>query len=175
MEKLKDIPKYHTKWNMREEEFQKIVLTKDIEFHIIELPKFKEYQKKNWDDKINIWLNFIERPGEIAMENGKDKEFKEIKDARKVLEDISQDEHERWMANLREKYILDQNAIRDAGYEDGVAAGKKAGIEEGKKTGIEEGEKNKSLAIAKKMKAVKADIDFISQMTGLTKEEIEKL
>ena len=123
--------------------------------------------EKDWNDNLNLWLNFIERPGEIAMENGEDKEFKEIKDARKVLEEMSEDDHERWMADLREKYIRDQNAIREAGYDDGVTAGKKAGIEEGSK--------KEKLKIAKKMKDAKADIEFISQITGLTKEEIEKL
>lgn len=44
---------------------------------------------------------------------------------------------------------------------------KKNGIEEGKKAGIEE--------TAKKMKEEKAGIDFISRVTGLTREEIEKL
>ena len=142
-------------------------MTNDIEFHIIELPKFNEYKEKDWNDNLNLWLNFIERLGEIAMENGEDKEFKEIKDARKVLEEMSEDDHERWMADLREKYIRDQNAIREAGYDDGVTAGKKAGIEEGSK--------KEKLKIAKKMKDAKADIEFISQITGLTKEEIEKL
>ena len=33
---------------------------------------------------------------------------KEIVKAKKVLEEISQDEHERYLAELREKYILDQ-------------------------------------------------------------------
>lgn len=131
------------------------------------MPKFNEYKEKDWNDNLNLWLNFIERLGEIAMENGEDKEFKEIKDARKVLEEMSKDDHERWMADLREKYIRDQNAIREAGYDDGVTAGKKAGIEEGSK--------KEKLKIAKKMKDAKADIEFISQITGLTKEEIEKL
>ncbi len=40
---------------------------------------------------------------------------KEIKKAKKVLEEISQDGKERYLAELREKYIMDQKAIEDAG------------------------------------------------------------
>ena len=71
------------------------------------------------------------------------------------------------LAELREKYIIDRNTLIHSGYRDGIA--------EGEKRGIEEGSKNEKIAIAKKMKNAKANIDFIAQMTGLTKEEIEKL
>ena len=50
----------------------------------------------------------------------------ELKKAKKELEKISNDEHERYLAELREKYILDQKSIESAGYN----KGKKAGIEE---------------------------------------------
>ena len=40
---------------------------------------------------------------------------KEVKKAKEVLEEISQDEHERYLTELREKYILDQKAIEDVG------------------------------------------------------------
>jgi len=39
----------------------------------------------------------------------------------------------------------------------------------------EEGAKNKVLEIAKKMKNKGSEIEFISEITGLSKEEIEKL
>ena len=42
---------------------------------------------------------------------------KEVKKAKEVLKEISQDEHERYLTELREKYILDQKAIEDAGYD----------------------------------------------------------
>ena len=42
---LNEIKKYITKWNIREEEYQKIVLTEVMEIYIIELPKFKKYKE----------------------------------------------------------------------------------------------------------------------------------
>lgn len=70
---------------------------------------------------MNLWLKFIENPEVVKMD-----ENAELKKAKKELEKISNDEHERYLAELREKYILDQKSIESAGYN----KGKKAGIEE---------------------------------------------
>ena len=76
---------------------------------------------------------------------------------------INQDKNERYLAELRQKYIMDQKAIEDAGYDKGYDSG------------TLEGKKERSIEIAKKMKSKKMDIDDIIEITGLTKEEIEKL
>ncbi|MEI0559930.1 hypothetical protein R4I99_14480, partial [Brachyspira intermedia] len=49
------------------------------------------------------------------------------------------------------------------------------GREEGLKEGIEQGEKNKAISIAKNLKNAGIDIKIISENTGLSIEEIEKL
>ena len=54
-----------------------------------------------------------------------------IKKAQKELEKISSDEHERYLAELREKYIMDQKATEDAGYYKGIKEGREEGIKEG--------------------------------------------
>ena len=66
----------------------------------------------------------------------------EVKKAKKVLDELSQDEYERCLAELREKYIIDQKATEAAGYD--------KGLEQGLKQGIEQGKKNKTLELAKK-------------------------
>ena len=83
----------------------------------------------------------------------------EINNAKKVLEEISQDERERRLTELREKYRRDQHAIMLAGYDKGL----KAGIEQDKKE------------IAKKLLAMGIPIEQIIEATGLTKEEIEDI
>ena len=104
---------------------------------------------------------------------------KELKKAQKVLEEISQDEHERYLAELRQKYIMDQKAIEDAGYDkglkDGLERGIEQGIEQGIKQGIKQGEKKQNEIIAKKMKKQNLDIKVISEITGLSTKEIEKI
>ena len=170
---IKNIPKYITKWSIREEEYQKIVLTDVMEIYIIELNKFKDYKEKSNHNSLNSWIEFIESPEVIDMSN------KEIQKAKKVLEEISQDEHEQYLAELREKYIMDQKAIEDAGYDKGLKAGIEQGIEQGIKQGIKQGinqginQQNKQ--IAKKMLNKKIDLDTISQITGLSIQELKTL
>ena len=83
----------------------------------------------------------------------------EINKAKEELEKISSDEHERYLAELREKYIMDQKAIESAGYY----------------KGIKEGRKERKIDVARKLLQQGITIEVISQVTGFTKEEIEKL
>ena len=48
--------------------------------------------------KLDEWIKFIENPEVIDMENTN----KEVKKAKEVLEEISQDEHERYLTELRQ-------------------------------------------------------------------------
>ena len=98
-------------------------------------------------------------------------ESKEIEKAREVLEMMSQDKNERYLAELRQKYIMDQKAIEDSGYDSGYGSGYNIGHD----SGTLEGKRKEKLEIAKKMKSKKINIDDIIEITGLTKEEIEKL
>lgn len=173
LEGLEEIQKYITKWNIREDDYQKIILTDVMEIYIIELPKFEKYIEKA-NKSLNSWVKFIENPEVVEM-----KENKEISKAKKVLEEISQDEHERYLAELREKYIMDQKATEDAGFDKGLKVGLEQGlqkgIEQGIASGTKQGKKEQTLAIAKNMKVQNLDFELISKVTGLSIEEIEIL
>ena len=161
---LKEIKKYITKWNIREEEYKSVILTDVLEIDIIELPKYLKYAEKEKRENLNLWLEFVKNPEVKIMESKQDKESiketkKAIEKAQKKLEKISQDEHEKYLAELREKYVRDQVAVREYGYIHGKEDGE---IAEKKKT-------------AKKMLEDGFDINTIMNITELTKEEIEKL
>lgn len=128
LESLKEIPKYQTKWQIREKEYHQIILTDVMELYIIELPKFIRY-KENRKKEVNSWLKFIENPEVVKMD-----ENLEIKKAQKELEKISNDAHERYLAELREKYILDQKATESAGYDKGKKERNKRRNKRGNKT-----------------------------------------
>lgn len=98
-------------------------------------------------------------------------ENKGIQRAKEELNKLSQDEHERWLADMREKAIRDEMAIRDYGYKEGWQNGLKDGLEQG----IEQGQKNKQIEIAKRLLDKKMEISTISEITGLTIQQIEKL
>ena len=86
-----------------------------------------------------------------------------IKEAKKVYDELMADEHERTLIKLREKYIRDYNTIKEDGYNNGYNDGKELGAKEN------------TIEIAKKMLKENVDVDFIVKMTGLSKEELEKL
>lgn len=165
LESLKKIPKYQTKWQIREEKYHQIILTDVMELYIIELPKFMKY-KENSKERMNSWLKFIENPEVVKMD-----EHVEINKAKKELEKISNNAHERYLAELREKYILDQKATESAGYVKGKKDGKKEGLTEG----LTKGKAEAINLVAKKLLEQGIAIEVISQATGLKKEEIEKL
>ena len=159
---IKELEKYVTKWNLREEDYGNKILTDDIEIYIIELPKVEKYKKGLALDR---WVEFIKNPRVVDMSD------KEVKKAKEVLERISEDKDARYLAELREKYIRDQKAIEGAGYDKGLDEGIKKGIEQG----IAQGKRNNTLELAKKMKEQGLDIEIIQKITNLTKEEINNL
>ena len=148
LEKLKEIPKYLTKWNIREETYGKIILTDVLELYIINLSKVEKYSENKL---LDTWVKFISNSEDLNMENADES----IKKAKEVLDEISEDEHEQYLAHLREKYIFERQGIEEAGFDKGVKASK--------------------IEITKKLKAKNMKIDEIAEITGLTKEEIEKL
>ena len=145
-------------------------MTDVLKICIIELPKYIKYKVNN--PNLNLWTEFLENPEVINMsekdiENEKDESIKTtkkaIKQAKDTLEQISKDKHEQELARLRKKYIMDQNAIQEYGYCRGI----EEGVEIGKYESMKE--------TAKKMLAQKMPIDVIIEITGLSKEEIEKV
>ena len=163
IENLKCIPKYVSKWGVREEDFpSKTILTDVMEIYIIELPKVKKYQNKSSED-LKSWVKFINNPEVIGM--GETREA--IKKAKEILEEISQDEHERELAEYREKYIRDQMASEDYGFDQGL----KQGLEQGLKQGRAERDKE----MIKAMHDSGIEIDVICKIANLSKEEVEKI
>ena len=168
---LKEIEKYISKWHIREDEYQSHILTNKLEIAIIEIPKYKKYSGKN--KKLDTWVKFIDKPEELSMEEVKGN--KEVEEAKKLLEEISEDEHERELQWKRELAMMDKKAIEKAGYEKGIEAGVNKGIQQGMQQGIQKGEEEEKFKIAKNALKLGLDNETISKLTGLTEEEIKKL
>ena len=153
--RLEKIEKYFSKWHICEDEYKNIILTKNLEIYILELPKFEKYTNTNLN--LNAWVKFITNPGGITMDDMENN--KSLKEAKQVLQQISDDEKEQYLAEQRLMYIMDQKAIEAAGFDKGK--------EEGKKTKAEE--------IAKAMLKQNIDLTIIISCTGLTENEIKSL
>lgn len=132
------------------------IATSDLEMHFIEIPKF---EKKNPEAKTKLeqWL-WLLAGREDKLEMAK-KENKEIKKAMDIINEMSMDEKERELYMSRHRAILDYNT----------------GMRDAREEGLAEGARLKNIENARKMLKKGIDIDTIIEITGLTKEEIEKL
>ena len=152
---------YHITWKIIEtNSAKKLILTDKFELDIIELSKIKG--RENEKDQLLDWLIFLENP-ESERVTRKMEENENLKEAVEKLDRISKDEKMQRIIELREKAIRDEHAIYAKGVDDG--------IEEGKAKGARE----KQIEIAKSMLKENMDIEMIIKITGLTKQEIEKL
>ena len=148
---------YHSTWKIIEtNSVKKLILTDKFELDIIELLKIKG--RENEKDQLLDWLIFLENP-ESERVTRKMEENENLKEAVEKLDRISEDEKMQRIIELREKAIRDEHAIYDKGLDDG----------------IEKGAKEEKIKIVKSMLKENMDIEIIIKITGLTKEEIEKL
>jgi len=154
----KEINKMETKWKLREENNKDLVLTDKLEIDIIELSKVQDEYEKNKQNKKAQWALFISDPNkkevQEIMKNNED-----IEEAVVTVHKMTEDEKMRKLADLREKALLDEKAIRRKGYEDGKSDGR-----------IEERAKN-----IKRMKQLKMSDADICKILDITNDELQKL
>ena len=174
----KEIKRMETKWKLREENAKDLVLTDKIEIDIIELSKVRAEYEKNKQNKKAQWALFINDPNtkevkEIMKEN------EDIEEAVVTVHKMTEDEKMRRLADLREKAILDEKAIRRKGYEDGHEAGYEDGRAEGRAEGLEkgrtEGKAEERKAILNNLKKMKLSTEEICKILNITTEELEKM
>lgn len=124
-----------------------------IKYCFVELPKFRK-QHPDMNNKLNQWLAFLDDTDRGLIKMAEEKN-KVLQKARIEMNYLTGDAEVRRLAELREKWEMDR--ISDLSYAE----------EKGKKVKAEE--------IAKKLLKKKVELNEIIEITGLTKEEIEKL
>ena len=173
IEALKGMEKLGVKWQIRDDQSGKKVLTDRLEISIIELPKAKRIYEKDKKNRIGQWMMFLDNPNkeEVIQIMG---ENEHIRKAIDELEQVSGDEKLRRIAELREKAIRDEQAAmayaKEHGYNDGYEEGRK----EGRKEGRDEGKRQNQQEIAKKLLKKNMRLEEIAEITGLSIEEINQ-
>ena len=124
-----------------------------IKYCFVELPKFRK-QHPDINNKLNQWLAFLDDTDRGLIKMAEEKN-KVLQKARIEMNYLTGDEAVRRLAELREKWEMDR--ISDLSYAE------------------KKGRKEKAEEIAKKLLKKKVEINEIIEITGLTKEEIEKL
>ena len=132
-------------------------MLKGIKWYFIELPKFRK-QNPDLNKKINQWLVFLDDSDQEAVKMAERKNDT-LKKARKEIDYLTGDDAVRRLADLREKWEMDYVT----------------GIECAEEKGRKQGEKENKRKIAKKLLKMGMEITKISEVTGLSDEEIRKL
>ena len=166
--------KMETIWQIVEKNHPKTILTNKFEIHILELEKVKEEYKKNKENKKAQWLLFLDDPETKEVKEIMEKN-EDVKEAVIEVRKLSQDEQLQREAELREKAIMDEKAIYQAGLDNGKEEGRAEGHEEGRAEGEKIGHTKAIKEMAKKLLKQDMKIETIAEITGLTIEEIEKL
>ena len=152
----------------------KRLLTDHLQIHIIELKKFK-FKDKSLTKDLNYWLGFFTTKNmeEYMSEIVKEKPIMEEAHKRYnnfIRSRLMMSEYEKKEIYQYDKQIMLKDERRE-GIKEGIKKGKLEGIKEGKLEGIKEGQ----ISMAKSMKTKNLDINLISEITGLSIDEIKKL
>ena len=164
MPELQEFKDSHTKWELLEKRKPNVLVFKNIEIHILEIPKLIKYSQET-EERLGNWIEFLIKPESERVKMGAKKD-KNLKEAVEKLEVISGDERMQRIAELRLKYILDENT--------NIRTAREQGREEGREEGIKI-EQQRRIDIIKNLLRLKIPIEQISEVTGLSKEEIEKI
>ena len=103
---------YHTKWQIREENNHKLILTKHFELHIIEIEKAKKALGKNKCDKIAQWMSFFDNPNSTEVKSMSEKN-EDINEAMKELRRLSSNKELVWRMYMEDRRERDNQAILD--------------------------------------------------------------
>ena len=138
---------------------------KGIKWYFIELPKFR---KKNPDmnDKIDQWICFIDDSNKEAVKMA-EKNNVVLKKARKELNYLTGDAAVRRMAELREKWEMDEIAVKKHA--------ERIGKEEGRREGRLEGKSEERADIILKMHKKGYSLEQIMDVTEMSEAEIKAI
>jgi predicted transposase/invertase (TIGR01784 family) len=143
------------------------IATDKFRTFIIELEKI-EFKKMHRADMFSVWMMFIKNPASIPQEF---LSIPEVDEAMQELTYLSQDEEFRAEYEARQRLINDERAALVIAEEQGM----KKGEEKGKAEGLAEGETRKAKETATKMLSRGISIEDISDMTGLSLEDVKNL
>ncbi|MCP5105751.1 MAG: Rpn family recombination-promoting nuclease/putative transposase [bacterium] len=160
-ELFKDIPDYATRHLILEEKTNGHYF-KDFELNFVELPKFT-VQLEQLKDIKEKWIYFVKNAADMTMIPKELEAPSELKEAFETANQMSWSKEELDAYETRGMLIQDERGRVEYAHE------------KGRKEGQEEGAKAKAIEMAKKMKHKGESIDNISEYTGLSKKEIEKI
>ena len=154
----------HSEYNVVEKHINDR-LSDEFEIHFLNLAKVKDDENIEQDEKkkkLYNWLRFIETDDE-EVRNMLAQESPIMAKANATINIMEMSPKEKWLYENRMKYEHDKASWKHVGYQEGIERGFANGVYQ------------KSIETARIMKHEAFDLNIISKITGLSKEEIDKL
>jgi len=165
--------RYHRCFTIKDRETNEMPDSLDyLDLYFVELQKFSK-KLQSVKTTLERWITFLNYsyryskdrlPNELA-------EIQEIRKAATHLEIMYLAPEEREHYESQQKFWLDAHSIMREKLSEAERRGMEKGIQKGIEKGIEKG----IVAVAQKMLLAGSIPEFVSEITGLTVEEIEKL
>ena len=163
-----DFEKYHSKWEITETDIGKTMCFKDFEIHVIELQKFRKLDIMK-PAKKEFWLWFIDHTRKELVDMACYSN-EQVDEARRQLAKITADGDLMTLIIADEMDEMDRSVLKQK-EEERLKKAEEEALQKGKIEGKAEANKE----TAKKLLEKNIEIELIMELTGLSKEEIEKL
>ena len=135
----------------------KKLLTDHLQIHIIEIKKFK-HNLLQYD--LNCWLKFF------TVKDNREEIMSEIVKEKPIMEEVQK----KYNNFIKDRLMMSEYEKRQT-----YLYGNQIMLEEERKLGIKEGIEQEKYSLAKNMKNKNMDIELISELTGLSIDDIKSL
>ncbi|MDR1740323.1 MAG: Rpn family recombination-promoting nuclease/putative transposase [Synergistaceae bacterium] len=168
--KWRDQAKYHGVFHISDDE-ERVLFTDALEIHVIELPRLMKRKLDDGTDALVLWGMYLNNIRGSVMDMIARREPM-IRRAMTVEEAFMQSAEERRLYDIRERTRLDWSNAISVAKQRGEKTGRKKGERVGLRKGRREGRLEGRLEIARKMLDGGASLDYVLNLTGLTREEL---
>ena len=145
----------------------------ELDLVFVELPKFIKGQEE-LETLADKWIYFMKNARSLTSVPETMDSVPEIHQAFEIANQVKLSREELADLDRREQFIYDQQGAIIKASREGIEQGREEGIEQGREEGREEGMREKAIAIARQLLS-QLDNDTISQVTGLSVEEVQNL
>ena len=186
---LKGSKDYIHSFSLRSDKPPFLRLSNDLNLTMVELIKFLEKNPKNLVDKKAAWCYLLKESGNMSMKQAQilAEKGEDMKQATDHLIRLSKDEkamlyeeglfREKADRLAREDYVREEGMEkgRQEGMQQGIQKGMQKGMQQGMQQGMQKGRQEEKRQVILNMLKKGLDISLISEVTGLSPEEIKKL
>ena len=176
LKELAQVKDYFHVCSLLREDAPHVVISRALRPVIVELEKFSVNVEK-LDNSLDKWCYVLKNSHKLSIEDCRVllKGGNEMKNVLKNLWDLSLDPKVKAEALSIDKQRRDQHDREHYARNEGLQEGVQKGLEKGIQKGIQKGQDAKAMEIARKLLATGADFKFVSETTGLSLGQLQKL